>query len=358
MQSRVASWHTRTWAWHYLSLEFLLVIFLAIVLIASPAMAANKRLQDRSIYMNSSAASDETFYRISWRYMSPEPVGSVELLFCDDPIPYHACIPPAGQDVSNAVLASQSGETGFSIAEQSLNRIVLTRTAASPTDPASVYTFDRIINPSESDTAFAVRLKTFTSTDATGPQVDFGSMRAQVTPAIIIETQVPPMLIFCLAEQVSEDCAFTNENYYTDMGELRPDSTLTAQSQMAIGTNASAGFVITANAAPLSAGTNVIESLDEPTTSQQGVNQFGINLVANSTPAVGNNPEGPWTNAVVSPGYDQPNHYMLQTGDVVAYSPNVSLMRKYTVSYVVNSSQDLKPGVYTTTINFIASGRF
>lgn len=357
MQTRVASWHARTISWHNLSLELILAVFLAL-LIVTPAFAANKRLQDRSIYMNSSAASEQTFYRLSWRYMSSEPVGSVELLFCDDPIPYHPCVKPAGQDVLSASLTQQSGETGFTISQRSANRIVLTRTATSPVNMMSHYRFDDIINPSQSDTAFAIRLKTFSSSDATGPQVDFGSMRAQVTPGIELETQVPPMLIFCLAEQVAEDCSSTNDNHYADMGELRADSTLTAQSQMAVGTNASDGFIITANAAPLSAGTNVIDSLEVPTASRQGVNQFGINLVANSSPAVGNDPEGPWTNAIVSPDYGQPDRYMLQTGDVVASSPNVSLMRKYTVSYIVNSSPDLEAGVYTTTINFIASGRF
>jgi hypothetical protein len=33
-------------------------------------------------------------------------------------------------------------------------------------------------------------------------------------------------------------------------------------------------------------------------------------------------------------------------------------MKKFTVSYVVNSSDNLKAGVYTTTITYIASGRF
>jgi len=56
--------------------------------------------------------------------------------------------------------------------------------------------------------------------------------------------------------------------------------------------------------------------------------------------------------------YGIPNKYKFVSGDPVAYSPNVSLMRKFTVSYIVNSSESLRPGVYTTTITFVASGRF
>src|SRR5690606_2213444 len=117
-------------------------------------------------------------------------------------------------------------------------------------------------------------------------------------------------------------------------------------------------FVITAHGTPLSAGTNVIDALEEPTLSQVGRNQFGINLVANTMPEVGSDPEGEWANAVASLEYGLPDRYKFVPGDVVAYSPNVSLMKKFTVSYIVNSSPSLRPGVYSTTVNFIAAGRF
>jgi hypothetical protein len=174
----------------------------------------------------------------------------------------------------------------------------------------------------------------------------------------MLETQVPPMLVFCVAQQVEDNCVGTNDNFYTDMGELSSKTTLTAQSQMAVGTNASGGFAITANGIPMSAGTSVIDSPTTPTESKQGTNQFGINLVANNTPAVGEDPDGIWANAITSPDYGIPNHYKYVPGDVVAYSPNVSLMKKFTVSYIVNSSESLRAGVYTTTITYIASGRF
>lgn len=290
--------------------------------------------------------------------MSPEPVGSFELLFCDDPIPYHPCDIPQGMDVSGAVLSDQTGEVGFSIDQKSTNRILMTRTAGVPGPDRSTYTFDDILNPVNINTAFAIRIKTFSSTDGTGPQVDFGSVRGQVIQGIQLETQVPPMLIFCLAEQVEYNCTGTNKNYYANMGQLSPTETLTAQSQMAVGTNASAGFVIASVGAPLSAGTTVIPPLDTPSPSQPGTNQFGINLVENSRPSVGIDPEGVWANAVTALDYGQPDMYKFQDGDIVAYSSNVSLMKKFTVSYIVNVSPVLRAGVYTTTINFIASGRF
>lgn len=334
-----------------------LLLFI-LFLITTPTSAA-MRFQERSLYMNDASPAATTYYKVSFRYMSPDPVGSVDMLFCIDPIPYHPCVTPPGLDVSNATLSAQTGETGFSIQSKSTNHIVLTRSPAAMTASGdSSYTFDTIVNPTDINQAFAIRLRSHGTTNATGPQIDFGSVRGQVTEDIVITTQVPPMLIFCAAGEVAENCGTTNENFYTDMGDLSANQTLIAQSQMAVGTNASAGFVITANGAPLSAGTSVINSLPSPTESQRGTNQFGINLVANTAPSVGNDPEGPWTNANPSASYGIPDRYKFVSGDVVAESPNVSLMRKFTVSYIVNSRDDIRPGVYTTTVTYIASGRF
>lgn len=339
--------------------EVLAVIVVLLLVFVSPTSAA-MRFQDRSLMIDDARPGATTTYTVSFRYMSPLPVGSVELLFCNDPIPHHDCVTPAGLDASNAQLDSQSGETGYSIGERSTNRIVLTRpsTVITSSGEASAYVFKNITNPISTKDAYSVRLKSHTSTNATGPQIDFGSVRAQVTDDIIIQTQVPPMLIFCVAEQVAMNCTDTNRRYYADMGELSARSTLAAQSQMAVGTNASGGFVVMAHGSSMASGTNVISGLRQPSESRPGSNQFGINLAHNGTPRVGLSPEGEWSNAVAAADYSIPDRYKYVPGDVVAHSPNVSLMRKFTVSYIVNSEQALHPGVYTTTITYIASGRF
>ncbi len=357
MQHELIRFHAHTHSWHLVWTDMVLSLFLAAFIFAMPASAA-MRFQERGLYINSSVPGATTSYTVSFRYMSPQSVGSVDMLFCVDPIPYHACVTPPGMDVSNAVLSSQTGETGFSILSKSTNHIVLTRPPSVILSGASSYKFDNIVNPTDTSQSFSIRLKSHGTTDATGAQIDFGSVKGQITNEIELETQVPPMLIFCVAEQVDEGCINTNDNNYTDMGELNAKSTLLAQSQMAAGTNASGGFAITANGTPMSAGTNVIDSPATPTESQQGTNQFGLNLVANSEPSVGNDPEGTWANAVPSVDYSVPNRYKYVPGDVVAYSPNVSLMKKFTVSYILNSRPDLRAGVYTTTITYIASGRF
>lgn len=339
--------------------EELIALLLVLFVIAVPA-GATTRFENRGLLMYNTEPGVTTTYKLSLDYMTPEPVGSLDMLFCISPIPYEPCVTPPGLDVSGAVMTEQTGETGFTASQVAENRILLTRspTMIAEEGSRSTYTFENIVNPTDQTKSFSIRLKSHTSIDGTGPQIDFGSVKGQVGKGVVIETQVPPMLIFCVAQQVNDDCLGTNGNYYSDMGNLDVNETLTAQSQMAVGTNASGGFAITVSGNPLTAGTNMIDGMDAPSGSIKGKNQFGINLVANDELAIGHDPEGAWTNAIPAPDYSQPNVYKYVEGDVIAYSPSVSLIKKFTVSYIVNVSPSLKAGVYTTTINFIASGRF
>lgn len=310
--------------------------------------------------MNSVTPGATTSYKLSLDYMTPEPVGSLDLRFCMSPIPYDPCVKPQGLNITNAILSDQTGETGFSAQVLSDTRIVLSRpsTMIAGVGSKSTYTLNNIVNPADLPESFSIRITSHNSTNATGPHVDFGSVRGDTGEGITITTQVPPMLIFCAAGQVDENCFSTNETYFSDMGNLEQDGTLTAQSQFAVGTNATGGFAVTAVGNPLTAGTNVIDGMNSPSESKTGHNQFGINLVENDELNVGHDPEGIWTNAVPTQDYAQPNVYKYVSGDVIASSPNVSLIKKFTVSYIVNVSPNLRAGVYTATINYVASGRF
>lgn len=359
MNHRLPRYHVAFYKLRTLFSEELIALLLVLFIIAVPA-GATTRFENRGLFMQSVVPGATTSYKLSLDYMTPEPVGSLDMRFCVSPIPYDPCVTPPGLDISDAVLSSQTGEIGFSISNITENRMIISRAPAmiSGVSSKSTYTLDGIKNPTDISKSFSIRLSSHTATDASGPLIDFGSVKGQVGEGINIETQVPPMLIFCVAQKVEQDCSSTNETYYTDMGNLDDNSTLTASSQMAVGTNATAGFAITVSGEPLAAGVNVIDGIDNPANSTPGTNQFGINLVENSELNIGNNPEGPWANAIPSTDYGQPNVYKYIPGDVVAFSPNVSLMKKFTVSYIVNASPNLRAGVYTTTINYIASGRF
>lgn len=358
MQHKLYKFRALLHNWRFVLPEEMIALFLALFIFVLPATATT-RLTDRSLLIQNNEPGATTSYTVSFNYMTPSPIGSIDMLFCVNPIPDEPCVTPTGLDITGATLTNQAGETGYSISTHTANHIVLSR-LPSPvaTGTAASYTLSNIVNPTDTSQAFSIRLRTHATVSTNGAHVDFGSVRSQVGGGIAIETQVPPMLIFCVAEEVQDNCAGTNDNYYKDMGELTDDQTLVARSQMAVGTNATGGFAITVHGTAPAAGISVIDSPSVPTASQPGVNQFGINLVQNTLPAIGSDPEGIWANAQPTSNYDQPNRYMYESGDVVASSPNVSLMKKFTVSYILNSSPDLRAGIYTTTINYIASGQF
>lgn len=337
--------------------QTVLLLVCSFVVFTSQASAVI-RLNDRSMFVYDPEPSVISKYTISFTYNTSASVGSIDILFCNDPIPDDVCNAPAGIDASNAVLTDQTGETGFTIQTETANHIVLTRPPGIVNQTPSTYTFDNIKNPSRTIYSYSARLGDYASTDASGIPIDIGSVITSLNIGIVLQTQVPPMLLFCLGHQVNTDCTSQTGGNFSDLGELDAKNTLTATSQMAAGTNASQGYVITAYGTSMEAGTNVITPLASPTVSAPGNSQFGLNLAANTQPAVGDSPDGASTNANPTTNYSTANKFMFQDGDVVASAPNVSLFRRYTVSYIVNVPPDLRAGVYTATITYICTGRF
>ncbi len=354
------------------TMQTLLVLLCTFFVFIAQASAV-VRFNHRSMLIEDVTPGAAVTYIFSFTYnnlnVASTTVGSIDIEFCYDPIPgetvtlqnpvdHHPCVVPTGLDVSQAVLSDQTGETGFSILSQTPNHIILTRTPGAVSETPSTYTFTGIVNPTDDSRSFAARLSDYSSTDATGQVLNLGSVVSRVGQGVLLETQVPPMMIFCLGHTVELNCTGTDGGNYSDMGTLDPNAPLTATSQMAAGTNATGGYVITANGPTMEAGTNIVNPLAAPTISAPGNNQFGMNLVANSSPGVGNDPDGPFANAAPAPDYAIPDQFTYRDGDAVASAPNVSLMRRFTVSYLLNSAPNIRPGVYTTTITFICTGRF
>lgn len=112
-------------------------------------------------------------------------------------------------------------------------------------------------------------------------------------------------------------------------------------------------IVVTASQPPTSEGGEVLDAksaLGTPS-SNDAVEEFGINLVANTNPAVFgddpiNQPDDTFADGEAASGYDQPNNYKYGVGDTIARSqstpgnPAIGLT-EYTISYIA------KPGILT-----------
>lgn len=330
------------------------------VMISSSQATVVIRFLDRSLLIQDNEPGITTRYTVSLTYnnASPTLVGSLDMLFCIDPIPTNPCVPPPGLNVAGATLAAQTGETGYSITTRTSNHLVLGRTPVMTGSTPSQYVLENVVNPTYDVHSYSIRLSNYATNDASGPLINLGSVVTQIQEGVFLETQVPPILVFCVAQQVGLNCNSTNGVHYVDLGEVDTSDTLTATSQMAIGTNASGGYDVTVYGSSLVSGMHEVTPLSVPTLSAPGNTQFGINLRENSQPAIGSDPDGDFANANPSADYGTPNLYKYQNGDVVASAPNVSLIRRFTVSYIVNVAPSLRAGVYSTTLTYICTGRF
>lgn len=315
-------------------------------------------LDQRSLHITSATPSIVTTHRFVFSYATlGTAVGSVVFEYCTSPLPALPCDEPPGIDASNAVLANQDGEIGFSILPPDSGRIILERaTAALPSAGFGEYTFDTVRNPSGAPDTFYVRITTYESTDGTGVPIDFGAVVNSTTQGVGLTTEVPPILNFCVGVSIPGDCS-TADGSFIDLGTLSPKLTSSGTSQMMVGTNAYYGVSIVAHGTTMTSGNNIIPALGTPTVAAPGNSQFGLNLRSNSSPAVGQEPSGV---GIVSPTsrYGSSNQFAFTSGDIVASSANVTNIRKLTVSYVVNVSPVQTPGVYTATLTYICTASF
>ncbi len=252
--------------------------------------------------------------------VSSNTVGSIVFEYCtNSPLAGTPCTAPTGLDLTGATLAAESGETGFSISGTStINRLVIGRTPTATIPGTKFYEFTNIINPTNSNETTYVRISTHASSDGTGLIVDDGGTAFAISPNLNINAYVPPFLILCVGVTVQPNCAATSGTNI-DLGVLASTFTAAASSQFGIATNDNLGYQAYAVGTTMTSGNNIIPALPTQTPSIVGQSQFGINIRANTSPSVGQDPAGLGT-AALTTLYDDPNLFRFQSGDQVAAS--------------------------------------
>lgn len=332
----------------------------SIVLVGSwlPDQATAGDLTDRRVVVGTSRPSAVTTHTFDLVLATAGTLGSIEFEYCvNSPFVGQPCTAPTGLDASAAVLTSQSGATGFSIhAISTANRLVLTRVPGASAPIPLQYVFGTVINPSQTLQTVFVRLSTFASDDATGSRIDVGSVAFSTSGSFSTNGFVPPFLTFCVGVTVAANCSSTSGNYI-NLGVLRSSQANTGTSQMSTATNDVTGYVLTIAGTTMTSGTNIISPLAVPTLSAPGNSQFGINLRDNSSPEVGLDPIGVGTGGPTV-DYANANIFKFAEGDIIASSPLPTESNILTVSYLVNVNSGQPPGVYVTTLTYIATVQF
>jgi hypothetical protein len=314
----------------------------------------------RQLGFDSSIAGDtDVRYRLSFSGQTIAVAGSVRLQICtNDPFPGLPCTAPAGFDISQAQLVSQTVMTGFAIhPSTTVNELILTRVPSMAVAGTPTYELTTVDNPTSPGTYYG-RLEVFASNDATGPATDAAGLAVSYIPdAVAIQTYVPPYLAFCVANSIiGEDCTTATGNYI-DFGELSPTRTATGQTKLLISTNADFGYSVTVSGTTLTSGINTIPAMSSVDVSRRGTSQFGLNLRANGSVGSGQDPLGAGRGTPTA-DYNQVDRFKFGSGDILASYFDPDYYETYTVNYIVNVSSAQEPGLYVTTLTYIALATF
>lgn len=316
-------------------------------------------LANRSVSLSVSNPAAVATHSFSLTPQSTGSVGSIVFQYCSNsPLFGDPCDAPTGLSASAASLSSQSGNIGFSLdsADSTVNKLVLSRTSTPMINTASSYVFNNITNPSSSNQTTFVRISTYASSNGGGSYVDGGAVAFVTVNPFLVGAYVPPYLRFCVGVTVALDCSQANNNSI-NFGVLSSQAASSASSQYAGSTNSNSGYAVYLQGSTIASGNNVIQALSQPSYSSPGRQQFGINLRRNSLPPVGADPDGGGS-AVPVGAYSQPNLFTFNSGDQLSNANNATAYNRMTVSYLINIDKNQPPGVYATTITYLASAQF
>jgi hypothetical protein len=340
---------------------FALVLLLGLagpMLLDAPASAA--LLQTRSVKISDpTALAKDVNYTFGFSTNASGALGSIKIQICYNYMyqTTDTCTAPGGFDASATTLVSQTGIGDFTLDPTSTaNILILARPAATPVSSLPLtLEFDHIVNPDYIGSIYA-HITTYSSTDASGIQMDYGDVVTTTSDDITITTEVPPYLQFCTGITIAGFNCGTAEGGLISFGELSLSTTRAATSQMLASTNAPYGYSITLAGSTLTAGNNAIPAMTG-TLSKTGVSQFGLNARFNTIPNIGVDPVG---DGLTNPSteYNTPNQYRFNSGDIIASSDHTDDYRKITVSYIVNRGKEQPPGKYVATISYICLANF
>jgi hypothetical protein len=144
-----------------------------------------------------------------------------------------------------------------------------------------------------------------------------------------------------------------------DLGDLSTSAVKSASHTMTINTNSGLGFLVTVSGLTLTSGVNNIDGIGAvAAVSTPGSEQFGLNLKANTSPAVGAEPTG--TAPIGSPAgqYATADQFAFFSGNTIASASSFINQTVFTISYIANIAAGTVSGAYSTTLTYAATANF
>ncbi|HEX8182553.1 MAG TPA: hypothetical protein VF575_03035 [Candidatus Saccharimonadales bacterium] len=136
-----------------------------------------------------------------------------------------------------------------------------------------------------------------------------------------------------------------------NLGDLTPETTGKGSTTFAVKSYLASGYnVYIDGTTPRSVGGHALTPMSTAAASQVGIEQFGINLRLNTSPAVGADvaqiPSGTFSFGAPSAGYSAVNNFKYVPGDLIAASNKSSGQTDYTMSMIANIGTTTEAGAY------------
>ncbi len=148
-----------------------------------------------------------------------------------------------------------------------------------------------------------------------------------------------------------------------NLGVLSTGTTATANGTFSVRAWQAGGYTVTTASTPPKNGTYTMAAPATPTASAVGTEQFGINLVANTSPttfgaAPQQVPNSTFSFGVAEPGYNTTNLYKYVKDDIIARANSSTSITTYTISYIFNIKPSTAGGTFTFNHILVATGTY
>ena len=145
-----------------------------------------------------------------------------------------------------------------------------------------------------------------------------------------------------------------------NFGNFSAGTTSTTTSTFAVSDYTSYGYVVQVLGSAPSNGGHTITTMSSTGVSTAGTEQFGINLVANTSPSsLGANPDhGQFGFGSATSNYGTTNNYRFVSGETIASAPKSSGVTVYTISYIINVSSITPGGQYAGSQTILCTATF
>lgn len=147
-----------------------------------------------------------------------------------------------------------------------------------------------------------------------------------------------------------------------DFGLLSSSATRTGTATFSVKNYTTSGYVVTSLGTAPTYSSHTIAPLSSNAASATGTEQFGINVVSNTTPAIGADPvqvpSAAFSNGSAATGYNTSNSYRYVSGETIARATQNSGQTDYTIAYIINISNVTPAGSYTMQQSLVCTGTY